>query len=99
MRNDILLNENNDVLIVDGDFVIGHSDQQHVKHIVEAFKGEYKSNPLVGFGVVGFLKRDDKIESEFKRDLKIQLENDGYVDSEIDLSEGFQSLKINISNG
>lgn len=96
MRQDILLNEGNEILIVGGDFVTGQSDQQHVKHIVEAFKGEYKSNPLVGFGVLGYLKRDDKIESEFRRDLKIQLENDGYIDAEIDLSEGFESLKINI---
>jgi hypothetical protein len=96
MRNDILLDEQNEPLIVDGDFVIGQSDQQHVKHIVEAFKGEYKSNPTVGFGVISYLKRDELIESEFRRDLKIQLENDGYNDSEIDLSEGFGKLKINI---
>lgn len=96
MRNDILLGEDNEVIIVGGDFVIGQSDQQHVQHIVEAFKGEYKSNPLTGFGVLNYLKRDEKIESEFRRDLKIQLENDGYIDSEIDLSEGFDKLKINI---
>ena len=96
MRNDILLDEQNEVLIADGDFVIGQSDQQHVKHIVEAFKGEYKSAPLVGFGAIGYLKRDEMIESEFRRDLKIQLENDGYIDSKIDLSEGFQKLKIEL---
>lgn len=96
MRNDILLNEQNEPLIVGGDFVIGQSDQQHVKHIIEAFKGEYKSSPMVGFGVISYLKRDERIESEFRRDLKIQLENDGYIDSQIDLSEGFEKLKIDI---
>lgn len=96
MRRDILLDENNEVLIADGDFVTGQSDQQHVKHIVMAFKGEYKAHPLVGFGALSYLKRDDKIESEFRRDLKIQLDNDGYNDPDIDLSEGFQKLKINI---
>lgn len=96
MRNDILLNEQNELLIVDGDFVTGQSDQQHVKCIVEAFKGEFKSNLLVGFGAINYLKRDEKIESEFRRDLKIQLENDGYIDAEIDLTEGFGKLKINI---
>lgn len=96
MSNDILLNEQNEVLIVDGDFVTGQSDQQHVKHIVEAFKGEYKSTPLVGFGALNWLKRDDKIESEFRRDLKIQLENDGYTDATIDISKGFGNLQIEI---
>lgn len=96
MRNDILLDENNNLLIVDGDFVCGQSDQQHVKHIVEAFKGEYKSTPLVGFGALNYLKRDEKIESEFRRDLKIQLENDGYTDAKIDIAKGFKNLQIEI---
>lgn len=96
MRNDILLDENNELLIADGDFVTGQSDQQHVKHIVEAFKGEYKAHPLVGFGIINYLKREENIESEFRRDLKIQLENDGYNDPQIDISEGFSKLKINI---
>ncbi len=96
MRQDILLDEQNKILIADGDFVIGQSDQQHVKHIVEAFKGEFKASPVVGFGILNYLKRDEKIESEFRRDLKIQLENDGYTDPNIDLSEGFGKLKIEI---
>lgn len=96
MRNDILLDENNNLLIIDGDFVCGLSDQQHVKHIVEAFKGEYKSTPLVGFGALNYLKRDEKIESEFRRDLKIQLENDGYTDAKIDIAKGFNNLQIEI---
>lgn len=96
MRNDILLNDSNELITIGGDFAIGQSDQQHVKHIIEAFKGEYKANPLVGFGVISYLKRDNKIESEFRRDLKIQLENDGYNDANIDLSEGFAKLKIDL---
>lgn len=96
MRNDILVDENNEIIIVNGDFALGESDHQHVKHIVEAFKGEYKANPLVGFGVISYLKRDEKIESEFRRDLKIQLENDGYADAKIDLTTGFKNLKIEI---
>lgn len=96
MRNDILLDENNNLLIVDGDFVCGLSDQQHVKHLVEAFKGEYKSTPLVGFGALNYLKRDEKIESEFRRDLKIQLENDGYTNAKIDIAKGFNNLQIEI---
>ena len=96
MRNDILTDENNDIIIVDGDFAIGQSDQQHVSNIIDAFKGEFKMFPLLGFGIVNFFKRDNKIESEFKRDLKIQLENDGYVDPLIDVSEGFSNLKIEV---
>ncbi len=96
MRQDILVDDNNDLQVADGDFVTGQSDQQHVQHIVEAQKGEYKNDPLVGFGIINYLKRDEKILSEFKRDLKIQLENDDYKNPEIDISEGFQNLEINV---
>ena len=52
MRQDILLDSNNDLQLYNGDFVIDNSDQQHVEHIVHAQKGEYKNYPITGFGVV-----------------------------------------------
>lgn len=36
MRQDILLDNNNDLQLHNGDFVIDNSDQQHVEHIVHA---------------------------------------------------------------
>ena len=42
MRQDILLDSNNDLQLYNGDFVIDNSDQQHVEHIVHAQKGEYR---------------------------------------------------------
>ncbi len=96
MRQDILTNDTHELEVVNGDFIIGQSDQQHVQHIIEAQKGEYKNSPLVGFGIINFVKRDEKIASEFKRDLKIQLENDGYTNPSINLNDGFAKLKIEI---
>ena len=39
---DILLNEDNDISIVNGDFQIGKSEQQEIESILIAFKGEFK---------------------------------------------------------
>lgn len=96
MRKDILLDGESDLNFHNGDFDIGQSDQQHIEHILEAQKGEYKASPLVGFGIVNYLKKSTKIKSDFKRDLKIQLDHDGYQNPSIDLSDGFDNLKIEI---
>lgn len=95
MRQDILLNAD-DLDFHNGDFDTGQSDQQHIEHIVEAQKGEYKAFPLVGFGVINYLKKSTRIKSDFKRDLKMQLEYDNYQNPNIDLSEGFENLKIEV---
>lgn len=96
MRQDILLDNTGDLDFHNGDFDIGQSDQQHIEHILEAQKGEYKASPLVGFGIVNYLKKSTRIKSDFKRDLKIQLEYDNYQNPNIDLSEGFENLKIEV---
>ncbi|MEQ3500594.1 oxidase [Tenacibaculum sp. SSH1-16] len=92
---DILLDENGDLLIVDGDLVIGDAKQQSVETLILANKGEFKEFPLVGFGAINYVKSDVS-EVEFKRDLKVQLEYIGFKNPEIDLSEGFENLKIKI---
>ena len=96
MRQDISLDNNNDLQLYNGDFVIDNSDQQHVEHIVHAQKGEYTNYPITGVGVVNYLKKTNRVKSDFKRDLKIQLENDNYQNPKIDLSDGFENLKIEV---
>ncbi len=64
---------NYDLIIRNGDFVIGNSDEQHIATVVMAQKGEFKEFPALGFGAAHYLK--NKISKiEFKRDLKIQLD-------------------------
>lgn len=92
---DVLLNDSNDLQIENGDFVVGNSDKQNVKLIVDSFKGEFKEFPLIGFGVLNYIKTNIS-EMKFKRDLKIQLEKDNYKNPNIDLSNGFEKLKIEI---
>lgn len=95
MRKDLLLDEAGDLLIQNGDFVIGQSDQQHVLDMMDCQMGELKEFPLAGFGAINYIKR--RISAvEFKRDLKLQLNYDGYVDAAIDLSKGIENLKIDL---
>ncbi|ALU74272.1 MULTISPECIES: hypothetical protein [Tenacibaculum] len=92
---DLLLDENGDLAIENGDFVIGKSDQQNVEIVLLSNKGEFKEFPLVGFGAINYIKTNVS-EIEFKRNLKMQLEYVGYKNPTIDLTGGFENLKIKI---
>lgn len=48
-----------DLRIVDGDFAVGYSDNQHQEHILIATKGEYKEFPELGVGINRMLSEDD----------------------------------------
>jgi hypothetical protein len=95
MRTDILVDETGSLLFKGGDFATGQSDQQHIGDIFMAQPGEYKAFPMVGFGAINYIKTR-VTESEFKRDLKIQLQYDDYFDAAIDTSKGIEKTTIEI---
>jgi hypothetical protein len=92
---DLLKDLSGDIIIENGDFVFGDSDQQHVEDIFMCNQGEFKEWPLLGFGAISYIK-STITDEEFKRDLKIQLDYDDYTAVNIDTSEGFENLKIEI---
>lgn len=88
-RRDLIVDETDELKIKNGDFVVDDADMQHVEHIIQVQKGEYKEFPLLGFGVQGYLKTNTP-PFEFKRDLKIQLEYDGYKNANLSLTNDYQ---------
>ncbi|WP_066836484.1 hypothetical protein [Rufibacter ruber] len=75
---DFILDDDGDLYISpEGDFVIGESDHQHQKDIVQAFKGHYKEFPFIGVGILQYLKANG-MEAEMKKAIKLELESDGY---------------------
>ena len=75
-RYDILL-DNNDLLFMDGDLVIGESDEQHIIDTVNAFPGWWKEYPLDGVGIMAYSKSSSALQ-ELNRKIKIELTGDGY---------------------
>ena len=73
--NDVLLDSNQEIDIKDGDFVTGESTLQHQDLLIMTNKGEWKENPTIAVGALGYLKDDD--ESGFMAEVKLQLEKDG----------------------
>ena len=77
-RTDFLLDDNNDLLIVDGDFSIGLSDQQHIADTINANVGWWKEFPLDGVNIRNYAKTAGGAQ-QLARKIKIELENDGYT--------------------
>ncbi|MFB6456580.1 hypothetical protein ACE38W_15015 [Chitinophaga sp. Hz27] len=71
----------NDIVIRDGDFVIGESDEQHIMDTINGFPGWWKENPVDGVGISSYLNSSGQ-EQSIARAIKLQLSSDGYrVDS------------------
>lgn len=87
---DILLNNENDISIVNGDFQIGESEQQEIESILIAFKGEFKNTPLVGAEILRMLKARNTRQG-MTREVNEQLKYDGFqkIDFKIEDSENF----------
>ena len=79
MRQDIIFGRVDsayDLLIEQGDFVVGNSDFQHIQHTLEACQGQYRQYPLIGVGIRKMLKGE--IAGPEKREIALQLRSDGY---------------------
>ncbi len=73
---DILLDDDNDIMVVNGDLFVGESDEQHIGHIIKAAKGEYKQHPLCGSDSVKDLSAT--FNYAILNKIKLQLKADGF---------------------
>jgi len=79
---DILLDENFDIKVENGDFVVGDATLQNQQLILISQKGEFKENPLVGVGIRNYLL-DDATIHEMHQDIQKQFAADGMNVAEI----------------
>ena len=75
--NDILLDDENDFKLLNGDFFVGGSDEQHIQHLLQSVKGNFLQFPTVGVQITDFINGNlSKVELE-KR-VRLELTKDGY---------------------
>lgn len=72
----ILLDENNDLLIIGKQMVIGDSQMQEVAAILEMNQGALKFSPLLGADLVQLIKANAS-KVDIQRRVQIHLEKDG----------------------
>ncbi len=78
VAQDFLLDVNYDLLVTNGDFVIGASDNQHIQDIIQSFVGWWKQFPLVGVGIQSFINSNGQ-DQALARSIQIQLQSDGFT--------------------
>ncbi|MFC3158992.1 hypothetical protein SAMN05443633_107150 [Chryseobacterium arachidis] len=91
MPIDILLNENFELQIAEGDFVSGESTYEHQRTLLLADKGEIKLFPKNGVGVRRYLEHE--APDELAREIRQEFYADGMTVNEIKIGE---DLEINI---
>lgn len=77
---DIMLDDEFDLMIKDGDFVVNESDEQHLQLITLFEQGQLRYSPLTGLGLFRQLQSPMSViqQATIRRDLYEQLEYDGY---------------------
>ena len=76
MEKDIILDDNMDLKIVDGDFVVDHSLTQEVSMLLMLNKGDLKSDPILGTNLIQKIKQ--KVSKVvIKQVIDINLTRDG----------------------
>lgn len=74
---DIDLDDDLDLRIVDGDFKVAASDQNHVIIILKSYFGAFKQFPLVGLGIDQYMAASTTPQV-LKRAIQVQLSADSY---------------------
>jgi len=87
MAKDILLDENNDLLVQNGDFVIGESERQEIKMILQAVKNDYKQFPEIGVNLVEELNSSGSARALTQK-IKLNLKMDGKDDVKFKIDKG-----------
>ncbi len=89
---DFLLDDDGDLMIANGDFVVGPSDMQHVQDIIESFAGSWKQYPILGVGIKTFLKSENGQAAVTL--IKQQLQSDGYSVGNIKVKNDVSGLQV-----
>lgn len=83
---DIILDDDLDLLIVDGDFVIGESINQEILLIINSSPGNWKQNPLVGVAINKFLASTG-MGGTIRRNIEVGLQADGMTNVQVIVDE------------
>ena len=86
---DYILDQDGDLLIEDGDFVVGPSDQQHIEDILVSPQGDWRQHPLLGIGIFNYLKgaNDNITRNAVKKRIRVHLAYDNYEVDTLDVSD------------
>jgi len=95
--NDILLDDNLDLVIKNGDFVIGPSTYQNQQILLLSEKGTIREWPKAGVGIQSFLLGEDP--GQLFREIRQQFEQDGMKVRSLRIDPVDGKIKIDATYG
>lgn len=93
---DYMVDENNDRLIVNGDFAIGDNSSAHALTILNASKGSLRQFPDIGIELVNYVKSSASDDILYNS-IYDGLSNEGFTVSDIEFERDGKSLTISIT--
>lgn len=72
--NDILITNEGEIKIENGDFVVDNSTLQHQALILITNPGEFKESPMLGVGIENYILDSDMIGCEFEAQLQFTMD-------------------------
>ena len=91
---DIILDDGGELQESNGDFLSGENDNNLIRYLIEANKGEYKEFPLAGLGIELLLNSNKNVQ-QINREIKKVLTGDVFTSPDIDLSEWPSRISLN----
>jgi hypothetical protein len=79
--NDIILDDNMDLSIIAGDFVVDDCENQIQQILLIAQPGNFRDSPLTGVGIINYLKGQltPSLVDSLTKKIQIQWQYDGYA--------------------
>lgn len=74
---DLLLSNELDPIVVDGDWAFGSSDEQHIGLLLLSSLGDWRSSPTTGVGLSRYI--NSRTPGAMLPDIRTQIEADGGV--------------------
>jgi len=91
-RTDILLDDDLDLRIENGDFVIGPSDEQHIELLLRSAPGHWKKNPLIGANLAQDI--NGFFDGEARKRIRLTLQADGYTTERLKFTDNTIQLDV-----
>jgi len=92
VRKDILLDDNYNLQADGRDLLVAQSDNQHVELLLISPKNSFKEFPAAGSGLEAWRKKQYSSAKSMRREITVQLKNDGYKASELEVSEEGETI-------
>jgi len=92
---DIMLDNDLDLAIENGDFVVDDCEQQNQELILIATQGSFRESPLTGVGIIKLYKSAFTLSAvdTLRQKIRLQLQYDGYTNTSVTINS-FTDIEI-----